>query len=188
MQMIIDFSVNNHVFFLIGLLVVTVSIRIVFIRNLLEAVIIMSLFSLLVSISYLLMDGADVAMTEIALGSCLSTCVYLAFLKKIPRAARDRIIRGRIIVASILSVIFVLMLLYIGLELPCYGDINAPLQSHLSRYYLENTNPDIGIPSVVAAILASYRGYDTLGEAAVILLAGVSVLLIFSKKDGDASK
>ena len=53
---------------------------------------------------------------------------------------------------------------------------------HNAKYYLENAKNDIGIPSVVAAILASYRGYDTLGETSVILIAGLAVILILAKR------
>ncbi len=47
-----------------------------------------------------------------------------------------------------------------------------------NRYYLINSQKDIGIPSVVASILASYRGYDTMLETLVVLIAGMGVLLM----------
>jgi len=34
------------------------------------------------------------------------------------------------------------------------------------------------VPNVVTAVLASYRGYDTLGEVTVVFTAGVGVLLL----------
>jgi multicomponent Na+:H+ antiporter subunit B len=34
------------------------------------------------------------------------------------------------------------------------------------------------MPNVVTSVLASYRGYDTLGETTVIFTAGVGVLLL----------
>ncbi|NBP72957.1 MAG: cation:proton antiporter, partial [Alphaproteobacteria bacterium] len=46
------------------------------------------------------------------------------------------------------------------------------------RYYLENTKKHTGIPNVVTAVLASYRGYDTLGEVVVIFTAGIGVILL----------
>ena len=36
----------------------------------------------------------------------------------------------------------------------------------------------VGLPNIVTSILASYRGYDTLGETGVIFTAGVGVLLL----------
>ena len=44
--------------------------------------------------------------------------------------------------------------------------------------YVDKTSDEIDIPNVVTAVLASYRGYDTLGETVVIFTAGVGVLLL----------
>ncbi|MGV2433317.1 MAG UNVERIFIED_CONTAM: hypothetical protein LVQ98_08745 [Rickettsiaceae bacterium] len=78
------------------------------------------------------------------------------------------------------------MLIYAGLDLPLYGDANAPIHNNVTKYYNQNTYNDLGITSFVAGILASYRGYDTLGETLVIFAAGICVLFIFS--DTSSSK
>ena len=36
----------------------------------------------------------------------------------------------------------------------------------------------VDVPNIVTAVLASYRGYDTLGETVVIFTAGIGVLLL----------
>jgi multicomponent Na+:H+ antiporter subunit B len=36
------------------------------------------------------------------------------------------------------------------------------------------------VPNMVTGILASYRGFDTLGEVAVVFTAGVGVLVLLS--------
>ncbi|MBP90750.1 MAG: cation:proton antiporter [Planctomycetaceae bacterium] len=36
----------------------------------------------------------------------------------------------------------------------------------------------VGVPNIITAVLASYRGYDTLGETVVIFTAGIGVLLL----------
>ena len=53
-------------------------------------------------------------------------------------------------------------------------------------YYIANTKTDMGIPNLVTGVLASYRGYDTLGETVVIFTAGLGVLLILG--DGRDSR
>jgi len=180
----LNFELSNYLLNLVIFLLIIISIKIIIAKDLLEAVIYTSVFSLLIGVSYLLMDAPDVAMTEAALGACLSTCVYLNLLRKLP--ANLKIIqRTKIIQASFVCLLFVVTLTYMGMELYSYGDANTPLQTHLTKYYIENTGKDIGIPSFVAAILASYRGYDTLGETSVILIAGISVLLVLSRKPND---
>jgi multicomponent Na+:H+ antiporter subunit B len=69
-------------------------------------------------------------------------------------------------------------LLYGTRDLPTRGDPAAPVHTHVAPRYLEATDEEIGIPNVVTAVLASYRGYDTLGETTVILTAGIGVLAL----------
>ena len=64
--------------------------------------------------------------------------------------------------------------------MPSFGDPNAPAQLHVKPEYLERSVHEIDVPNVVTAILASYRGYDTLGETAVVFTAGIGVLLLIS--------
>lgn len=151
-------------------------------KNLIESVIITSAFSLLISICYLFMDAPDVAMTEVSLGACLSTCVLLNLIKIFGEKCQKSVSMTRFILASILCLILISFLVFAGLDLPLYGTSDSPLQSHLTKYYLGNTRLEIGIPSYVAAILASYRGYDTLGETTVILIAGIAVVLILARR------
>lgn len=184
MNIALNFELSNFLLNFIIFLLIIISIKIITAQDLLETVIFTSVFSLLIGVSYLIMDAPDVAMTEAALGACLSTCVYLNLLCKLPRDLKN-IQRTKIIQSSLVCLLFIVTLTYMGLNLPSYGDENAPLQTHLTKYYIENTGTDIGIPSFVAAILASYRGYDTLGETSVILIAGISVLLVLSKKPDD---
>jgi len=72
------------------------------------------------------------------------------------------------------------VLIYGTLDMPNFGSPDAPPQTHVSPEYLERSPHEIGIPNVVTAILASYRGYDTLGETAVVFTAGIGVLMLIS--------
>ena len=55
-------------------------------------------------------------------------------------------------------------------------DPDAPAMQHVVPRYVEASGTEIGIPNIVTSVLASYRGYDTLGEVTVIFTAGISVL------------
>lgn len=150
-------------------------------KSLIESVIIMSVFSLFIGICYLFMDAPDVAMTETALGACLSTCVLLNLVKIVGNDVGE-VKKSKITLATILCIVFIACLSWASMDLPYFGSKESPLQTHLTEYYIENTKQDIAIPSIVAAILASYRGYDTLGETTVILIAGLGVLVIISRR------
>ena len=74
------------------------------------------------------------------------------------------------------------MLVYGTWDMPAFGDAAAPPNRHVAPYYLERSLPETGVPNVVTAVLASYRGYDTLGELTVIFTAGIGVLLLLGRR------
>ena len=47
--------------------------------------------------------------------------------------------------------------------------------------YVYQTPVEIGVPNVVTAVLASYRGLDTFGEVVVIFAAGIAVAAILPR-------
>jgi multicomponent Na+:H+ antiporter subunit B len=70
------------------------------------------------------------------------------------------------------------LLLYATKDMPEFGDADSPANAYLGRAYLVRTPIEVGAPNVVTAVLASYRGYDTLGETVVIFTAGLGVMLL----------
>ena len=76
------------------------------------------------------------------------------------------------------------VLIYGTLDMPRYGDANAPINQHVANRYIEKSGHEVGPPNVVTSVLASYRGYDTLGETAVVFTAAVGVLMIIGRSKG----
>jgi multicomponent Na+:H+ antiporter subunit B len=70
------------------------------------------------------------------------------------------------------------MLLYATIDLPPLGDPASPANSGVGLTYLKVNWYDTGVPNVVTSVLASYRGFDTLGETAVVFTAGLAVVLL----------
>jgi multicomponent Na+:H+ antiporter subunit B len=66
------------------------------------------------------------------------------------------------------------------LVLPPFGDPNAAIHMHVAPYYLENAIVETHVPNIVTAVLADYRGFDTLGETIVVFTAGIGVLLLLT--------
>ncbi|WPY00236.1 Putative MnhB-like Na(+)/H(+) antiporter subunit B N-terminal domain protein [Candidatus Trichorickettsia mobilis] len=175
----LDFQVSVYLLYIVATTLIIISMKLIISFNLFENIVLLSVFSLLISMCYLLMDAPDVAMTEVALGSCLATCILLNFIKMLKTTSLI-IKNNRIIPAVIICLLFSATLIWIMFDLPEYGDPTTALHTHLGKYYTTNTRIEIGTPSLAAGILASYRGYDTLGETSVILIAGLAVLLILS--------
>ena len=59
-------------------------------------------------------------------------------------------------------------LIYGTLDAPLLGDPSAPVHRHVAPRYIERGPAEVGMPNMVTAVLASYRGYDTFGETVVI--------------------
>lgn len=75
------------------------------------------------------------------------------------------------------------LLIWSAQDMPDMGDPNAPTNLHVAPYYIEHSEEEVGVDNIVSAILADYRGYDTLGETTVIFTAGVSVLLLLRRRE-----
>jgi multicomponent Na+:H+ antiporter subunit B len=75
------------------------------------------------------------------------------------------------------------MLIYGSLDMPKWGDPNSPASTHVSPYYILHSLEDTATPNIVTAVLADYRGYDTLGETVVIFTAGMACLLLLKRSN-----
>ncbi len=76
---------------------------------------------------------------------------------------------------------FIALMIWASADLPDRADPDAPANVHLSPKFTELTKSEVEIPNLVSAILADFRGYDTLGETFVIFTAGMAVLLVLQR-------
>jgi multicomponent Na+:H+ antiporter subunit B len=164
--------------FLLTLLVIT-AVGIVRTRNLFVAVMLMGIASLLIAANFFILDAADVALTEAAVGAGISTVLFLSALAL--TSERERARTSNRILSFLVVGAAALVLIYATFDKPRFGDPNAPVQTHVAPWYLEKTPEYIDIPNVVTAVLGSYRGYDTLGEVFVVLTAGIGVLFLLGR-------
>ncbi len=165
--------------FLLTLLMIT-GMAIVHTRNLFVAVMLMGIASLLIAASFFLLDAADVALTEAAVGAGISTVLFLGALALTSERERKR--RRSLSASSLLAFgivgVVALIVIWATFDQPRLGSPNAQVQTHLTPWYIESTRDLIDIPNAVTAVLASFRGYDTLGEVIVVFTAGVGVLFL----------
>ena len=159
-------------------LLVTVAVAIVRLRDLFAAAMLFAIYSLLSAGLFAVLDAGDVALTEAAVGAGISTILFLAVLALAGR--EERPVKGHNLLALGVVVATGACLIYAAGDLPDFGDADNPPHVHVAPYYIEQAYPDMGVPNMVAAILASYRSIDTLGEAFVILTAGLAVVALLS--------
>lgn len=163
----------------IGLLtlLVIVAFAIVRMRSLFAIVMLQGVYSLVAAAWFVTLDAVDVAFTEAAVGAGVSTVLMLAAMLLADRESKP-IAMNRQWGPLAVVIIAGFALLYAVPDLPAYGDVNSPANSYVGTDYLAKTATEVDVPNVVTAVLASYRGYDTFGEAVVIFAAGLGVLLL----------
>lgn len=162
---------------LFAMLVLT-ALAIVRLERLFAIVMLSGVFSLLAAMLFVTLDAVDVAFTEAAVGAGISTVLYLGTIALTARGCKPRSRSNA--VPLLVCVVTGLVLVWGTLDMPNFGSPDAPAQVHLSPHYLTASVTETDVPNVVTAILASYRGFDTLGEVAVVFTAGIGVLLIIS--------
>ncbi len=172
---------NLIVFALLALLAIT-AVSIARLRELWAAIMFTGIYSFLSASWMIILDAPDVAFTEAAVGAGISTVLMLSTMAL---TGQGRDIPRR---SSWLPLFIVVLtggvLVYGTLDMPYLGARDSPVQLYPSPSYVERSAEDMhGLPNVVTALLASYRGYDTLGETTVVLTAGIAVLLILRRDD-----
>jgi multicomponent Na+:H+ antiporter subunit B len=159
------------------MLIVT-AITVVKTRSLFAIVALSGVFSLLSALLFITWDAVDVAFTEAAVGAGISTVLMLGTLALTSRAEKDS---QKSNIFPLIAVVMAGAVMFYGtLDMPTFGSQATPVQTHVGPDYLNRIPDDIHIPNAVTAILASYRGYDTLGETAVVFAAGIGVLMLIS--------
>jgi multicomponent Na+:H+ antiporter subunit B len=166
------------------------AVAIIRIRSLFAVIMLFGIFSLLSAGLFVIMDASDVAFTEAAVGAGISTVLMLATLA-ITKNLEEKRPSHRPWLPLIVVMVMGAALVYGTVDIPSFGDPEAPVHKHVAPRYLEQGEEETGVPNIVTAVLASYRGFDTMGEVAVILTAGIGVMLLLGgraarrKNEGD---
>ena len=162
------------------LLVLLVLIAVMVVRTCkLYAVIVMSgAYSLTSAAIFVNLDAVDVAFTEAAVGAGISTILFLAVMAYVPADEKPGLNRN--FLAGFICVGAGALLLLAVTDLPSFGDPMSQVHQHVAPRYLAERGSALHIPNVVTTVLASYRGFDTLGETIVVFTAGLGVLMLLA--------
>jgi multicomponent Na+:H+ antiporter subunit B len=81
--------------------------------------------------------------------------------------------------AFVLVLVIGLLLSWAVQDFPSWGDPHAPASSSpVSSHFIASTGVDTEVPNMVTAVLADYRGFDTMFETVVVFIAGLAVVSI----------
>ena len=146
-------------------------------RNLFAVVMLAGIYSLVCAAWFILVDAVDVGFTEAAVGAGMSTAVLLGAILLTSRNAKPERRLARLGPLAV-CIAAGAMLIYATSDLPAAGDPSSPANTGTGLTYLQINWADTGVPNVVTSVLASYRGFDTLGETIVVFIAGLAVVLL----------
>ncbi|MBK1617286.1 hypothetical protein CKO42_02225 [Lamprobacter modestohalophilus] len=141
--------------------------------DLFRAVVLFIALGLVLGLVWVRLDAVDIALAEIALGAGVTGALLLAALAKLqPAESQTDEVAMMAPIALRLPIALLLIALLTGLGLVVWQLwVPAPGLSNLVDARLD----EAGVAYPVTAVLLNFRGYDTLLELAVLLLALIGV-------------
>ncbi|MEZ5536736.1 MAG: Na(+)/H(+) antiporter subunit B [Thiolinea sp.] len=158
------------------------ALAVVRLHSLFAIVMLFGIYSLLSASIFVVLDAVDVAFTEAAVGAGISTMLILGTL--VITGHHEKNPRHGPWLPLIVVAVTGAVLVWGTLDMPIFGAADNPIHHHVAPRYIEDSPQEIGIPNMVTSVLASYRGYDTMGEVIVVFAALVGVLALIGVTQG----
>lgn len=151
------------------LLCLSALLTVVFHRQRLVALVMLSVVGLLVSLGFARFSAPDLALTQLSVEVVTIILLMLALYYLPSRTpAESSSLRGlRDFLLAGASGAMVALL--------TFAVLTRPYDQGLAEFFLANSVPGGGGTNVVNVILVDFRGFDTLGEISVLALAGVGI-------------
>ncbi len=169
---------------LLAMLALT-ALRVIFLRDLFAVVMLFGIYSFLSALIFVNLDAVDVAFTEAAVGAGISTVLMLGTLALTGRKEKEN--KRSTLLPLLVVMITGAALIYGTLDMPPFGHPDNPIHEHVAPRYIEESPKEVGLPNMVTSVLASYRGFDTLGETVVVFSAAIGVLALLGVRRREES-
>ena len=142
-------------------------------RQRLIAVMMLGGVGLIVVLAFVWFSAPDLALTQLTVEVVTTVLLLLALRDLPPDAPVESTTRHRLRDAGLA------ILAGIGVAALTWAVLTRPPQSELADYVLATSLPEGGGANVVNVILVDFRGFDTLGEVTVLVIAalGITALL-----------
>jgi len=143
-------------------------------RSRVTAVILVGLVGLVVALGFLWFSAPDLALTQLTV-EVVTTVLLLMALALLPRESPRESSAGRTLRDLLLA-----GAAGIGIAVIALAAMTREPRS-IAWYFMENAVPEAGGANAVNVILVDFRGFDTYGEIAVLVIAALGV---FALMDG----
>jgi NADH:ubiquinone oxidoreductase subunit 5 (subunit L)/multisubunit Na+/H+ antiporter MnhA subunit len=157
---------------LIGLLIAAILAVVARNQDRLVAVIILGSVGFLVSAVYLVLSAPDLALTQLLIES-VTIILFLLVLQRLPKSAPPTSPRRERLADAALAVVFGGVMT--GLVLAVQA---AQAARPVAEFFTEASRPRAGGRNIVNVILVDFRGFDTLGEIAVLGIAALGAFAL----------
>lgn len=142
-------------------------------RNRLQAAVLLGVTGTGVTLQVLLLGAPDVALTQFMV-EMITVVLMMMVLRHQPRAFAATGRRRRVVAAIV----------GIGVAIATFAAVwtltGRREKPELAQWYLENTPDLTGENNIVNVILVEFRAFDTLGELAVLGMAGIAIAAVVS--------
>lgn len=145
-------------------------LAIVITRSRLVAILSTGVLGLAVAFVFLIFGAPDLAFTQLMVET-LSVVILALVIARLPVLGSDRRSRSRTILDGIIAVVIGGAMTVLLLSIT-----SSALDLSLSAYFAERSYTEAYGRNIVNVILVDFRALDTLGEIAVVAIAGVAVL------------
>ncbi len=87
----------------------------------------------------------------------------------------------------LVSMVFIAIMLMVVIDLPAFGDPGNPANNEVAARYLEKGIEETGAINFVAGMILDYRAFDTFGEANVLFLSVICVVMLLRRDSKNIS-
>lgn len=171
------------IFYVLLLFMVIACIIAVQTDNLLSSIICVGAVGAIGSLMFLLLYAPDIAITQVVVEVlALVVMLRVTISRDVTFITGDREFFG-----TVTSIVIILIIFLAGIEvfrtLPAFGvPVFSQFSNAASQTYITEGLTKTGAANIVAAIILDYRGYDTLGEAAVLFTSIIGATVILRKE------
>ena len=156
---------------LIYILLILSAIYSVFAKNIKRAIVGSGAFGLWISIAYMLYEAPDVAIAEAVISSSLATILFIVSIKNYNDiSTKLRKLDWKQLITYLLTLISLGTVIYLTYTSVPFTD------SFLGMLVMERFIESGSIVNPVSSIVLNYRGFDTVFEALLLLIASVGVV------------
>ena len=150
-------------------------------KDLLSSVIACGIVGYSLVICFLLLKAPDLAIVQIV----VDTITLIMMVAVVLDSSREELFskpdaRGYISAATVILLIVILLYFFI-ISIQSL-DILGKSSLRMAKYYIEGAAQKTGSANLVTGVVFDFRGYDTMGEAIVLVTAVLGVLTILRLK------